>query len=63
MEFRQVLQIRRSNFGKQWFKTRAVLPSVIRRSITESEKFKEDPTMLSEVSTKLISNSQLGYKS
>jgi len=63
MEFRQVLQILGSNFGKQGFKTRDIPPSVIRRSITESEKFKEDSTMLSEVSAKLISNSQLGYKS
>ena len=56
MEFRQVLQILGSHFGKQGFKTRDIPPSVIRRSITESEKFKEDSTMLSEVSTKLISN-------
>ena len=56
MEFRQVLQILGSHFGKQGFKTRAVPPSVIRRSITESERFTEDQTMLSKVSTKSISN-------
>ena len=55
MEFRQVLQILGSNFGKQGFKTRDV-HSVIRRSITESERFTEDQTMLSKVSTKTISN-------
>jgi hypothetical protein len=55
MEFKEVLQILRSNFGKQGFKARDV-HSVIRRSITESERFKEVPTMLSKVSTKTISN-------
>jgi len=55
MEFRQVLQILGLHFGKQGFKARDISPSVIRRSITESEKFKEDP-MRSKVSTKSISN-------
>ena len=56
MEFRQVLQILGSDLGKQGFKARDIPPSMIRRSITESEGFKEDQTMLPEVSTKLISN-------
>jgi len=56
MEFRQVLQILGSDLGKQGFKARDIPPSMIRRSITESEKFKEDSTMLPEVSTKSISN-------
>lgn len=56
MEFRQVLQILGSHFGEQGFKARDISPSVIRRSITESERFTEDPTMRSEVSTKSISN-------
>lgn len=37
-------------------KTRDIPPSVIRRSITESERFTEDSTMRSEVSKKSISN-------
>jgi hypothetical protein len=56
MEFRQVLQILGSNFGKQGFKARDISHSVIISPITESERFKEDPTMLSKVSTKSISN-------
>ena len=56
MEFRQVLQVLGAHFGKQGFKARDISPSVISSPITESARFTEDPTILSEVSTKSISN-------